>query len=299
MAQVTIDADMENSNVYSKKGLFSRRVKKSSSSNSIIDKKIIAVYSPTSEGASTLATHIGYTLADAGHSVIIMDFNPLKPSIRKTFRVSSEERTMADLLDILVKEKISNKQFKDNIIKSRSNKNLDLLLGLYDLNKVYNSKNRRDYQFLIEIAHNLYDYVIIDTHSWYDLFTTDRALYMAHDILVPVRGNKASLDTVKRYLDNFKRFNDFNIHKFALVINMYDAKDLTSIEIEGYMDYRLLGYVRKDDRYQYDYLIKSNKKVNEYIDILSNLGIENKKKKRPLKAMFNKTRKKKGEHDCL
>jgi cellulose biosynthesis protein BcsQ len=249
-------------------------------------KRVFAVYSPLSEGSSKVAAHLAVALARAKKcKVCLIDGNPLKPRQKEIFGLDSEY-SLGDALDSILKGSLTQDRIDEIVVPSK-HRNLDVLLGLYDMNDYYAS-NTQQYEKLIDALKRVYDYVVVDTHSWFDVLATDASLRKADKVLLPVRGCTYSLNELRRYLDTFEKYNDFDIGKFGIVVNQYSGKDLTSFEIEAKMNYPILGYISKHILYQEKNAFKSTKLMNEYVDILNAVNIEA-KKKRNLMDFFHVT----------
>ncbi len=255
-------------------------------------KEVITVYSPLSQGSTTTAAHLAMKLASSkGCRVCIVDYNPLKPRFKYIFDTDFEY-TMADALDAVVRKSLTYNRLEGLTKASKYQRNLDVLPGIYDMNEYYMSKSEQ-YVEIIEKLKFIYDYVIIDTHSWYDVLTTDAALKMADKILVPLRGNDHDIERVNKFIDMFSKYNDYDISRFYGVINYYSGKDLTFIEIESKLKLTVAGYISKDPGFEDINAFKNKKRMNEFSDILKSIGIEAKKEK-SIKDFFKIKGKKKG-----
>lgn len=250
-------------------------------------KKTIAIYSPTSEGASVVASQLAYSIAKNGYKVLLVDFNPLKPCQKEIFNIDSKYN-LSDFLDHIVKNTLTNVVL-EGLAKEYS-KNLSILPGLYNLNEMYTSKVEY-FEEILEKAKYSFDYVIVDTHSWYDVMTTDSALRLADDIIVPVRGRNHSLDTLDRYIENFNKYNDFDVRKFKILINKYDGNDLTSIEINSKTSYPVIGYISNFKECDKDNGFKSRKVLHQYEKILPKVGINIKNRNKGIFKIFRKNTK--------
>lgn len=257
-------------------------------------KKVIAVYSPTGEGSSTIAAHLAYALASKKECKVgLLDFEIFNPTQRELFDIDPSY-TLKDALDAVVKKTLTPVVLENYMKNSKVNKNLDILAGLYDINEYYSTQEDL-FEEIIEKAKFTYDYVVIDTNSLYDLYPTNIALVMADEIVVPLRGRKHSIDTVNRYIANFNEYNDFDIRKFKLVVNKYSGNDLTSIEIQSQAIRPIIGYISYDKKYDTSNLFNSTKRMNEYVDILNGIGIKAKKKSSIFKSFSNRDKSKKGD----
>lgn len=241
-------------------------------------KEVIAVYSPLSQGSSIISTHLAIALAKSKNCrVCIVDGNPLKPSFKKIFDTDFNF-TLVDALSAVERENLSYEILQSYTKASKYQKNLDILAGIYDINEYYMSSKEQYLQIIEKLKFN-YDYVIIDTHSWYDVLTSDAALTIADKVIVPVKGNKHDINQVNRYLSTFEKYNDFDIKKFYAVVNHYSGDDLTSIELQAKLKIDIAGYINENNDYKAKNAFKNVKVINEYVDILNVLKIDAKKQK--------------------
>lgn len=247
-------------------------------------KQVFAIYSPLSEGSSKVAAHFAVALARAKNCrVCLVDFNPIKPRQKDIFNMNFE-CALGDALDNIVKKTLTTEKLEGIVMQSKVQRNLDILFGLYDINDYYSSKLEQ-YEEVIDKLKFIYDYVIIDTHSWFDVLPTDAALRKADRVIIPIRGCRYSIEELKRCLETFEKYNDFDVSKFRVVINQYSAKDLTSIEIDAKLPYEILGYISRNNLYHDGNAFRNIKLMNEYIDILNAIDISTKKKKEPMEYL--------------
>lgn len=242
-----------------------------------IFKEVITVYSPLSHGSSTVASHLAVSLAKSKNCrVCLVDYNPLKPRLEELLD-TKPEHTLSDVLDAVIKGNLTTEKLEAFTKPCKYQKNLDVLFGLYDLNDYYASKTQQ-YEEIIGKLKFSYDYVVLDTHAWFDVLPTDAALALADRVVVPVKGTPHALEGVSRYLDMFGKYNDFDIRKFGIIINQYCGSDLTSLEITAKLKYPVLGYISYDSRYRKGNCFKNARSMNEYANLLKALGMEGKKK---------------------
>lgn len=250
-------------------------------------KKVITVYSPTGEGTSTIAAHLAYTLASNKECKVgLLDFEIFNPIQRELFDINPSF-TLKDALDAVIKKTLTPAVLENFMKNNKVSKNLDILAGLYDINEFYSSQQIY-FKEIIEKAKFTYDYIVIDTNSLYDLYPTNIALEMADDVIVPLRGRKHSINTVNRYLSNFNEYNDYDIRKFHLVVNKYSGNDLTSIEIQSQAIRPIIGYISYNKNYDKLTLLNDTKTINEYIDVLNEIGIKIKKKRNIFKSIVGR-----------
>ena len=240
-------------------------------------KEVITVYSPTSEGSSRVAAHFAMSLARAKKCrVCLVDANPLQPRQKEIFNMNFDH-SLTDALDAVIKRTLTSENIEEITKPCKYQRNLDILFGLYDINDYYASRVEQ-YEEVIEKLKFVYDYVVIDTHSWFDVLPTDAALRKADRVLVPVRGRNYSFDELERYLVNFEKYNDFDTRKFGIIINQYAGSDLTSIEIQSRLKFPVLGYISKHKEYEDSNAFKNTRLMNEYVNVLKAIGIEANKK---------------------
>ncbi len=266
----------------------SEQIKKGSKEEVIksVFKEVIAVYSPLSQGSTTISTHLAMAIANAKNCRVgIADFNPLKPRFKKVFDTEFDY-TLVDAIDAVVRNNLTYERLESFMKPSKYQKNLDLLAGIYDINEYYSSSSNQYEEIIKKMKFNN-DYVILDTHSCYDVLSTDVALRQADKVIVPVNGNKHDIDELNRYLDGFRSYNDFDLRKFYVVINEYTGNDLTFIEIESKVKANIIGYISKHKDYEKNNSFKSIPVMNEYVDILNAIGIDAKKQKNFKETLIN------------
>lgn len=257
-------------------------------------KEVIAVYSPLSQGSSVIASHLAMSIAKTqGCRVCLVDFNPLKPSFKKIFNRDFES-TVVNVFNSLEKNNLTNEKLEGFLITSKEQKNLDILAGFYDINEYYTLANSDTFpKYIVQIIEKLkflYDYVVIDTHSWYDIHTTNEALTIADKVIVPVQGNIYDIEETNRYLSIFEKYGDFDTRKFLFVINRYSGDDLTFIEIEAKLRGKIIGYISEHRDYRRGNAFNNKKLMSEYASILKSFGF-NIEKKLSLKEKLSRNKK--------
>ncbi|MBU5676903.1 ParA family protein [Alkaliphilus sp. MSJ-5] len=262
-------------------------------------KEVIAVYSPLSQGSSVIASHLAMSIAKTQNCrVCLVDFNPLKPSFKKIFN-RSFDNTLVNVFNSLERDTLTNEKLEGFLTTSKEQKNLDILAGFYDINEYYTLANDNAFPVyinqVIEKLKFLYDYVIIDTHSWYDIYTTNEALIKADKVIVPILGNIFDIEEANRYIAFFEKYNDFDIRKFLFVVNRYSGEDLTFIEIEANLKGPVIGYVSEYKVYKTGNAFSNKKIMNEYIPILKSIGLNAEKESSFKDILFNRNRRKRLE----
>ncbi|MFA5576300.1 MAG: ParA family protein [Tissierellaceae bacterium] len=240
-------------------------------------KELIAVYSPLSQGSTTIATHLAMALAKTQNcKVCLVDLNPFKPSFKKIFKMDFQN-TISNVFDSLNRDNLSNEKLESFLTTYKEQRNLDLLPGFYDINDYYTLASEDTFpkyiDMVIEKLKFLYDYVIIDTHSFYDLYTTNQVLLKSDRVLVPLYGNLYDIKEVNRHMDTFKKYGDFDTRKFSFVINRYSGEDLTFIEMEANLRGEIAGYISEDKAYSRGNAFINKRLMREYLPIIRHFGI--------------------------
>ncbi|KAB3535638.1 AAA family ATPase [Alkaliphilus pronyensis] len=250
-------------------------------------KEVITVYSPLSQGSTTTAVHLAFALASSKKCrVCVVDFNPLKPAFKKVFNTSFEF-TLPDVLDAVARQNLTYERLESLTKAYKMQTNLDILPGIYDFNEYYSSE-RQQYKEIIEKLKFNYDYVIIDTHSWFDVVSTDIAIKLADKVVVPVYGNIKDIEEVNRFIKTFEMYDDYDIRKFKYVINKYNGEDLTFIEIDAKLHGDIAGYISYHRGLEKGNGFSNKKIINEYIDVLNSMGVRINKKANILSLLRKK-----------
>lgn len=251
-------------------------------------KQVITVYSPASQGATTIAAHLAAAIAKESNSnVCILDYNPLKPWILKVIDTTAEF-SLQDALDAITKGSLTTELLQGIVKPSKHIKNLYFMPGLTDMNDYYTSTVEQ-YEEIIRKVQLSYDYVVIDTHSFYDMLPTDAALRFADKVVVPVEADKYSIEHLNRYIKMFEQYDDYDIGKFHAVFNRYSGSNLTSIEAESITDLKVLGYISYDKSYTAGQNAFNHSKVmKEYGTIIKKLDIKASGQVSPLKRILGR-----------
>ncbi|TAH62227.1 MAG: ParA family protein, partial [Gottschalkiaceae bacterium] len=214
-------------------------------------------------------------------------------SFKKIFNRDFES-TVVNVFNSLEKNNLTNEKLEGFLITSKEQKNLDILAGFYDINEYYTLANSDTFpKYIVQIIEKLkflYDYVVIDTHSWYDIHTTNEALTIADKVIVPVQGNIYDIEETNRYLSIFEKYGDFDTRKFLFVINRYSGDDLTFIEIEAKLRGKIIGYISEHRDYRRGNAFNNKKLMSEYASILKSFGF-NIEKKLSLKEKLSRNKK--------
>lgn len=255
-------------------------------------KEVYVVYSPLSQGTSTVASHLAVSIARTQNCrVCLVDLNPLKPSFKKIFS-RDFDNTIVNVFNSMERNILSNEKLEGLITTSKEQKNLDILPGFYDINEYYALANNNSFNLyidrLIEKLKFLYDYVVIDIHSWHDLYTSNQALAKADKVIVPLYGNTHDIGEINRYTDAFRKYGDFDTRKFMFVVNKYSGEDLTFIEIETSLRGKVVGYISENKAYRKGNVFNNRRLMNEYISILKSLGFKAEKNLFIHEKLFNR-----------
>lgn len=254
-------------------------------------KEVYVVYSPLSQGASTIASHLAMSMAKTQNcKVCLVDLNPLKPSFKKIFG-RDFDNTIVDVFTSMERNILSNEKLEGILTTCKEQKNLDILPGFYNINEYYALANNNSFNSyinkLVEKLKFLYDYVVIDIHSWYDLYTSNQALIKADKVIVPLYGNSHDIGETNRYTDAFRKYEDFDTRKFLFIVNKYSGEDLTFIEIEAGLRGKVIGYISENKAYKKGNVFNNRKLMNEYVSILKSLGFKAEKKLFIHEKLFN------------
>lgn len=237
-------------------------------------KQVFTVYSPTGQGATTLAAHLAAALAkESNSSVCLLDYNPLKPWVARVMDTKAEFG-LQQALDATTKGNLTPELIQGIVKQSKNIKNLSYMAGIYDINDYYTSTVAQ-YEEILQKLRFTFDYVVVDTHSDYDMFSSDVALRLADKVLVPIEADKYSIEHVNRMIKMFEQYEDYSIEKFKAIFNAYEGHNLTSIEAESSISIPVLGYITYNKAYRSHFNLFNHKKaIQEYIDIIKKLNVK-------------------------
>lgn len=205
-------------------------------------KQVFTVYSPTGQGATTVAGHLAAALAkESNSSVCLLDYNPIKPWIARVMDTKAEFG-LQQALDATTKGNLTPELLQGIVKQSKNIKNLYFMAGISDLNDYYTS-NLVQYEEILQKIRFIFDYVVVDTHSYYDMLPTDAALRLADKIILPLEADKYTIEHVNRLIKMFQQYEDYNIEKFNAVFNAYEGHSLTSVEAESILKLPVIGYL--------------------------------------------------------
>lgn len=203
-------------------------------------RQIIVFYSPSNYGVTKLAIDTAKAIVNKGASVCLLDLNVLKPTVFESLKMKEAERN--NLVNIFERGKLD----KLNTVNIDSfvveYKGISIIPGIYDLQEIH-YVHEEDYEGLFEKLHTIYDYIIVDTHGYYDLTSTFVSLKYATKIIVPYLATKHSINLVNRYMKHFDAYKDIDKDKVIGVINRFSGSSLSSIEVEGLSFLQVSHYI--------------------------------------------------------
>ena len=182
-------------------------IKYSSVDNPI--KTIVITSSNSSEGKSTVAGNLAFSLSQNGSRTLLIDCDLRKPSVHKKFLIPNDK----GLTDVL----FDKKDLKDVIKKIEHNLHV-LPCGTIPPNPAEILGSKTMEEFLDELSIN-YDYIILDTPPV--LAVTDAQLLAAKadaTVLV-VKANKTKGKTV---INSYKELEKVKANIIGTILNDYD-----------------------------------------------------------------------------
>lgn len=193
--------------------------------------KVIGLWSPVaSTGVTFTALNIARALSSKGLKVAVLDYDLKTPSLAIYLRFEDT----AHCLDSVIPSTVGN-NLHPTILETNMQKfeGFRVLIGT-------NTPEQAHYvaieslEQIVEVARDIFDYVIIDSHSVIDNAGTYVALHKADVVLVIVDKNVMNIkhfDQVKNVLEA-----SFDMGKFSLVINKSHKNIYIDKEtIEDYM----------------------------------------------------------------
>ena len=151
--------------------------------------KIIAVANQKGgTGKTTTACNLGYALADIGHRVLLVDFDP-QANLSMSFGIERPDEltvSMHDILSLIM----DGKELPDKTEYIRHNGKLDIIpsninLSVTEINLRDEMGGERTLSELLEPLRSEYEYIIIDTNPYLGLLTIN-ALAACDEVIVPV-----------------------------------------------------------------------------------------------------------------
>lgn len=225
--------------------------------------QVITVWGLPGSGKSTFATQVAVLLAEqVGSRVLLADFDSLFPALDHYMGISKEPEGvsykindvenptpstgMAYAYDAIERGIFNQKYFNEIVSSHPKHKNLDILTGNYSLN-MFEMLAEKHFNTIIEVAKNVYDYIILDTNSVLFIDATFVALKSANMVYTICEGDYSGLREVNKNLEYLSSY--ISKEKFDVVINKYTPKhlDRTTMEqvLEGVKIAQIIDYNAK------------------------------------------------------
>ena len=167
-------------------------IKYSSVDNPI--KIIVITSSNSSEGKSTVAGNLAFSLSQNGSRTLLIDCDLRKPSVHKKFLIPNDK----GLTDVLF-----DKQDLKEVIKKIENNLYVLPCGTIPPNPAEILGSKTMEEFLDELSIN-YDYIILDCQQSLGMITVN-ALTSADKVIIPVQAQYLAAKGMGFIKDCFKR----------------------------------------------------------------------------------------------
>jgi polysaccharide biosynthesis transport protein len=195
-----------------------------------------------SEGKTTLAANLAYTMASSGNRVLLVDTDMRRPRVHKTFGMNKQQGLAAALIgEIPI----------DEAIRPSGYANLDLLpLGNVPPNPA-ELLDSSSFGQLVEVLASRYDRVLFDSPPVMAVTDTSILAQYADGLLLVVRQNKTNRHVLRQAIRTLQTVNT-NILGFVL-----NDVDLDAARRGHYM-YRY--------RYQYPYYYYTYRYQSQYHD---------------------------------
>ncbi|MBA2564129.1 MAG: ParA family protein [Gemmatimonadetes bacterium] len=177
-------------------------------------------------GKTTTAVHVAAGLADAGHRVLLVDFDP-QGNVGVWFGIE-HERTVADLL-------LSRAEPRDVILPVRPN--LDVVLSDQTLGSAQEAlfhRTANDEVLRTRLAPiSGYEFCIVDCAPSLNLLTRNALLY-AEEVIIPISMEYLALVGVRQLVENIlsvRRGKRHDIEISAVVPTFFSRQNKKSLEI--------------------------------------------------------------------
>lgn len=183
--------------------------------------RVIAVWSPSSEGATTIATSLAYLIGkDGNHRVGLLDFNLKKPDLRTFSDADRTKEGLDDLLPVLVGGSLTPALLSHYMFFAY---NAHWLLGTRFPERAEEIE-LNDMRRIIRTAKQAYPITLVDAGSKLDNAATLAALYEADKVILVLGQSLASIRFARYYL--FELFGPLGIgrQKVEMVLNRYDSR---------------------------------------------------------------------------
>ncbi|URZ06729.1 MinD/ParA family ATP-binding protein [Clostridium felsineum] len=245
-------------------------------------KSIITVY--TTDDAFVTAdfiTQLSVILSKkVDQKILILDFNTLFPvmdnflGVKKEINIESkydiEKSTSLTLMYNALERDILNENNLVKFVKKHPKyKNIDLATGLYDL-MLFEKMPNEYFSKIVNTASRIYDTILINTNPDISLGSTFVPIKLSSEIIFIVKPNYTSIRNALFVAENFK--NVITKDKLNFVIYDFSPKSLDSEIIEElFCDYKLIGYIPKDDIREYA--------LNKQKPFIETIGVKKESKK--------------------
>ncbi len=195
-----------------------------------------------SEGKTTLAANLAYTMASSGNRVLLVDTDMRRPRVHKTFGMNKQQGLAAALIgEIPV----------DEAIRPSGYANLDLLpLGNVPPNPA-ELLDSSSFGQLVEVLTSRYDRVIFDSPPVMAVTDTSILAQYADGLLLVVRQNKTNRHVLRQAI---RTLQTVNARILGFVLNDVD------------LDAARRGYYMYRYRYQYPYYYYTYRYQSQYHD---------------------------------
>ncbi len=69
-------------------------------------------------------------------------------------------------------------------------------------------------------------------------------------------------------MKNFSEYEDYLMDKFSLIINQYSGADLTSVEVSSLLDWKVDGYIKRQQSSKFFYKKRMKDLQKTLIDVV-------------------------------
>ncbi len=232
--------------------------------------KIITVWSPKSTGKTTLAKALAVAISKQNRYVCFADFDLLTPSKRLTENISLDK-----IAKMMIKGEFNSNIAAQSLGRSKKNKHLYFLEGLYDLLEL-DSLDAVKLLDLLKTINFTKDTIVIDAGREINLQITLMALDAADLILIPVIGSEYYIYQIQRYLYFIEKELKIESNKIKLVLNQFEEGYYTKKEVEGVFEKDVLSVINKDNNFKNmtDLPELTEENVNKLLPIVSNRDMD-------------------------
>ncbi len=195
-----------------------------------------------SEGKTTLAANLAYTMASSGNRVLLVDTDMRRPRVHKTFGMNKQQGLAAALIgEVPI----------DEAIRPSGYPNLDLLpLGNVPPNPA-ELLDSSSFGQLVEVLTSRYDRVLFDSPPVMAVTDTSILAQYADGLLLVVRQNKTNRHVLRQAI---RTLQTVNANILGFVLNDVD------------LDAARRGYYMYRYRYQYPYYYYTYRYQSQYQD---------------------------------